>query len=149
MAAEGTGLGLWLYGLIFIGLGAGVVCSVQQRRKNNKWRSSRAKSLQSPLSQALAHLVGTAGGIYLSLELLCTFLGLSHEEWHAITPLAINPLAAFSLIIAIVQPFMVRVWEFIGRRIRNANSSGTKLTGGRKAEFPADPKRKGWTKKRR
>lgn len=118
-------------GIVLSGLGAGAVFSLRERRKKRQWRSAAPASLPSSLSHALAQLVGTAGGIYLSLELLCSFLGLRHEDWQGLTPLTIDPLAALSLFIAIIQPYVVKVWGLIRRvdpglavstRISNAKS---------------------------
>jgi len=116
-------LSLWPNGLILSALGVGAVCSVRERRKKRKWRSTGPQTLQSPLSQALAQLVGTAGGIYLSLELLCSFLGVRYEEWPAMTSLAINPLAAGSLVIAIIQPFVAKAWNAVRRGIESRKSA--------------------------
>ncbi|MDR3289283.1 MAG: hypothetical protein LBT22_07635 [Peptococcaceae bacterium] len=92
----------------------GVAGSVYQRRYMSMWRS--AKLSDSPLSRALAQLVGTAGGIYLSLELLFSFLKLP-EEWRSDTPLMMEPLALISLVLAILQPYGLRGWYWL-RNIR-------------------------------
>ncbi len=72
-------------------------------------------SRPSPLSQALAGLVGTAGGIYLSLVLLFTFLGLEVPERVRVWGVQVEPLAALSIALAVVQPFIVRFWQFVRR----------------------------------
>ncbi|MCL1851994.1 MAG: hypothetical protein FWF88_03055 [Peptococcaceae bacterium] len=124
MTAESANLSMWINGLVLSGLGAGAVLSVRERLKKKQWRSAGAKTtLPSPLSQAVARLVGTAGGIYLSLELLFSFLGLRHETWQAYMPLAIDPMAAFSLVIAIIQPYGVKVWEFARRSVAARSSA--------------------------
>ncbi|MHB1654575.1 MAG: hypothetical protein ACYCVD_19195 [Desulfitobacteriaceae bacterium] len=89
-----------------VALVAGLVFSVQERRFLLMWRSQAGSS---PLSTALAQLVGTAGGIYLALELLFSFLKIP-ENWWSDTTFAIEPLAMISLILAIVQPFALRAW---------------------------------------
>lgn len=85
---------------------AGMAFSVRERRYFLMWRSS-ARS--SPLSTAIAQLVGTAGGIYLSLELLFSFLKIPENWWNPST-FMVEPLAVISLILAIVQPFVIRAW---------------------------------------
>lgn len=84
----------------------GIILSVRQRRYFLMYRSL---STSSPLSNAVAELVGTAGGIYLSLELLFSFLQLP-DNWWSDTTFVVEPLAAVSLVLAIIQPFVQRVW---------------------------------------
>ncbi|MBC7106488.1 MAG: hypothetical protein H5T97_11145 [Firmicutes bacterium] len=62
----------------------------------------------SPLSQALAGLVGTAGGIYLSLVLLLEFLNIEVPARVSLGPVSLEPLASISLLLAVIQPFVWR-----------------------------------------
>ncbi len=78
--------------------------------RNKAWDVSEI-STPSPLSQALAGLVGTAGGIYLSLVLLFTFLGLQLPERVHLGELQMEPLAAISIALAIVQPFLLKLFQ--------------------------------------
>ncbi len=84
----------------------GVVVSVRARRYFLMWRSDTKNSL---LSTAIAQLVGTAGGIYLSLELLFSFLKIPENWWNP-SFFIVEPLAVISLVLAIVQPFAIRAW---------------------------------------
>lgn len=86
-------------------LAIGVIISVRERKYLMMWRS---QSAHSQLETALSQLVGTAGGIYLSLELLFSFLKLP-ENWWSQGDFFVEPLALFSLLLAIVQPFGLRV----------------------------------------
>ncbi len=97
-------------GLVLIA--TGIVFSIRERRYLSMWRS--AKPVSSPLAAALAQLVGTAGGIYLSLELLFSFLKLPQNWWSSATFL-VEPLAALSLVLAILQPFAIRFWRSMRR----------------------------------
>lgn len=85
---------------------AGVVLSIRARGYFLMWRSDTKSSM---LSTAIAQLVGTAGGIYLSLELLFSFLKIP-ENWWNTTTFIVEPLAVISLILAIVQPFAIGAW---------------------------------------
>jgi hypothetical protein len=87
----------------------GAVLSVQARRYFLMWRTDVKSSI---LSAAIAQLVGTAGGIYLSLELLFSFLRVPENWWNP-TTFIVEPLAVISLILAIIQPFALRAWEKI------------------------------------
>lgn len=85
----------------------GVVISVRERKYLMMWRSQQPTSNQ--LATALSQLVGTAGGIYLSLELLFSFLKIP-ENWWSDSIFLVEPLAVISLLLAILQPFVLRVW---------------------------------------
>ncbi|MTI82840.1 MAG: hypothetical protein FH756_02855 [Firmicutes bacterium] len=67
------------------------------------------ESKSSPLSSALTNLVGMAGGIYLSMVLLLTFLEANIPESISLGSVSLEPLATVSIILAIVQPFVLNV----------------------------------------
>lgn len=89
-------------------LAIGIIVSIKERTYLMMWRSS-SEPQQSHLSNAIAQLVGTAGGIYLSFELLLSFLKVP-ENWLNETGFIVEPLALCSLVLAIVQPFAIRAW---------------------------------------
>ncbi|MDR3599658.1 MAG: hypothetical protein P4L49_04130 [Desulfosporosinus sp.] len=84
----------------------GIAISVRERKYSLMWRS-QASSNQ--LATALSQLVGTAGGIYLSLELLFSFLKIP-ENWWNTSIFFVEPLAVISLVLAILQPFVLKAW---------------------------------------
>jgi hypothetical protein len=84
----------------------GVIISVRERKFRMMWRS---QSTSNQLATALSQLVGTAGGIYLSLELLFSFLKIN-EDWWSNSIFFVEPLAAISLFLAILQPFVLSAW---------------------------------------
>jgi|SRR5680860_44234 len=84
----------------------GIVISVRERKYRMMWRS---KSTSNQLASALSQLVGTAGGIYLSLELLFSFLKIP-EDWWSDSNFFVEPLAVISLLLAILQPFILNAW---------------------------------------
>jgi len=88
--------------LISVLLVSGFILSIKARCQKMMWRTP---NLQGTLSKAITQLVGTAGGIYLSLELLLTFLGIPEELWNPPSLYYFKPLAVFSLFIAILQPY--------------------------------------------
>jgi hypothetical protein len=65
----------------------------------------------SPLSEAIQELIAMAGGIYISLLLLVTFLQLELPDKLKLFGLEINILAFASVILAIIQPFFVTYWQ--------------------------------------
>ncbi|MDW7675538.1 MAG: hypothetical protein SCK28_13500 [Bacillota bacterium] len=67
----------------------------------------------SPFSKALAEIVAIAGGIYISLSLLISFLNLSIPEQILIADsIRLDPVAMLAIIIAIIQPLVVKVLNF-------------------------------------
>lgn len=87
-------------------LAVGIVISLRERKYRLMWRS---QAVSNPLAGALSQLVGTAGGIYLSLELLFSFLQIPEDYWDG-SIFFVEPLAVFSLLLAIIQPFALNVW---------------------------------------
>jgi hypothetical protein len=92
----------------------GIGLSLNTRRKMSMWRS--APSSSDGLAKAIAQLVGTAGGIYLSLELLLGFIGIPEEIWNPPSIHYMKPLAVFSLFIAIIQPYGQKLLIYIRQR---------------------------------
>lgn len=86
-----------------------VILSIRTRVKMMMWRSPEASDR---LAKAIAQLVGTAGGIYLSLELLLTFLGIPEQYWDPPSFYFFKPLAVFSLLIAILQPYVIKLFKY-------------------------------------
>ncbi|MEG6615706.1 hypothetical protein V6C27_04600 [Peptococcaceae bacterium 1198_IL3148] len=89
-----------------------VILSVRERIKRTptltrNWQDNNA--MASPVSKALANLVGTAGGIYLSVVMLIDFLKLNVPPKVELMDISLEPLAAISISIAIVQPFILRM----------------------------------------
>ncbi|MCL6634144.1 MAG: hypothetical protein K6T29_00015 [Peptococcaceae bacterium] len=82
---------------------------VRLRLLREKDWSTIGEPRASPLSQALANLVGVAGGIYLSLVLAVTFLELQMPERVEVCGYSLEPLAAASILAALVQPYLQRV----------------------------------------
>lgn len=88
------------------------------REKVNRKERQRARMTDvlsgaraSVLSEALASLVATAGGIYLSLVLLTTFLKIPVPENVSLFSTSVEPLAGISVILALFQPFLLRLWD--------------------------------------
>ncbi len=98
-----------------------LVLSVRERIRLITTRSKDwdviGEAKTSPLSRALTGLVGTAGGIYLSLVLLQTFLELEVPQNISVGSIAMEPLAAVSIAVAILQPFVLRFFTW-SRRLR-------------------------------
>lgn len=85
----------------------GIVISVRARKYRLMRRSG---STSNQFATALSQLVGTAGGIYLSLEILFNFLKIP-EDWWSQSIFFVEPLAVISLLLAIFQPFVLSTWS--------------------------------------
>ncbi|NLC77215.1 MAG: hypothetical protein GX750_06305 [Clostridia bacterium] len=87
-----------------------VVLSVRQRivllKKRNALDHMPDAPISTFLSEALAQLVGVAGGIYLSLIMLVSFLELEVPSRATVAGLTMQPLALLSLTLALLQPLI-------------------------------------------
>ncbi|HHV07924.1 MAG TPA: hypothetical protein GXX69_06890 [Firmicutes bacterium] len=102
--------------LLLIVLLALIYLSLCKRVQTDRfWKRSReipVEPRESVFSQAIVDLLATAGGVYLALLLVRNFLQITIPEQVVIFGLRFEPMAAISLLIAILQPYFV----FISRR---------------------------------
>lgn len=68
---------------------------------------------ESTFSIAIAELVATAGGIYVSLLLLFTFLDLEVPGKIALMGIQVDTLAGISLGVALLQPILLGIFRKI------------------------------------
>jgi len=84
-------------------------------RMQNKIRAESHKlpehSKPSLFSEALQELIATAGGIYLSLVLLVTFLQIDLADKWQLYEVKIDPLAFIALSLALLQPLALRFYR--------------------------------------
>lgn len=73
-----------------------------------------AEPLPSPVSIALSETLGVAGGIYLVLLMAVSFLKVDVPSQVNIFGLKIEPLALTSVLIALLQPYVIEVKKFFG-----------------------------------
>jgi len=78
-----------------------------KRRRNE---STFEGAVDSPASVALGEIVAVAGGIYLSLVLVATFLKVDMPDKVNIANLAVDPLALAAIIIALLQPIFLGLY---------------------------------------
>ncbi|MEW6697689.1 MAG: hypothetical protein ACOY35_09890 [Bacillota bacterium] len=107
-------------GSIIVGLLAAmlVVFSLRERMRIKRYRKewdAIGESKSSPLSESLAGLVGTAGGIYLSLVMLTTFLEIDVPSRVSVSVVNLEPMAAISFVLAIASPFFNRLIKGLQR----------------------------------
>lgn len=92
-----------------------VFLSLRERVRLYQYREANwdiiSESKPSPLSKALTNLIGVAGGIYLTLVVLVAFLEIHVPSRVKIFWISVEPLAALAIIMAIIQPFVLRIWH--------------------------------------
>lgn len=88
--------------------------SIRERMRLRMFREMSLEDKDSPLSQAIMNLLGFAGGIYLSLVMFFDFLKIKLPDFIHLGQIQLEPLAAFSISLAVLQPFVIRL--FILRR---------------------------------
>lgn len=93
--------------------------SVRQRmlllQKRNQFDQLPDAPIRTFLSEALAQLVGVAGGIYLSLIMLVSFLGLELPDRITVLGLTMQPMAFVALALAVLQPLVKLVIDRVMR----------------------------------
>lgn len=94
-----------------------IVWAVRSRVFLKKTRGLEAGStVASPASLALAELAAVAGGIYLSLILLQTFLKLSVPQEVTVLNMPLDPIALLAIVIALLQPIGSALLQRVTRR---------------------------------
>ena len=87
----------------------GLILAVRAKVGNNRWRVEQKTAVDSPMTEAIAQLLGIAGGIYLSLVMALSFLGIEQPQAVAVGTMAMDPLAMVSVILACLQPIVLSV----------------------------------------
>lgn len=90
--------------ILFFSIGLSVwrriCCIIRMEEENTK---------SSPLAQAIRDLVAVAGGVYLSLVMLVSFLKLDLPEKISLYGISLDPLACIALGLAIIQPLFMKI----------------------------------------
>lgn len=95
-----------LIGILFC-----LVVSIDMRCRRCKDKK-RVEGMESPLSRAIQETVGYAGGIYITLVTLSSFLQVELPERIALTAdFRVEPLAFTAVVLTIVQPLWLSVRE--------------------------------------
>ena len=84
--------------LLLAGLAVFFTIALKLRMRSNAyWRE---ETISSPLAEAMSQLVGIAGGIYLSLVMLVSFLGIEMPQKVNFLDMLLDPLALLSILLA-------------------------------------------------
>lgn len=96
-------------------IGAAITVSLWLKTKYIRRKLDASTVAPSPLSQAIQELVGTAGGIYLSIVALISFLKIDIPEKIIFQNISFDPLALIAITIAVLQPIVMRIFNKEGR----------------------------------
>lgn len=64
----------------------------------------------SPVAAAVQELVATAGGVYLAVVALTSFLKLDMPDRVNLMAVSVDPLAVTAIILAVIQPVFTRLY---------------------------------------
>lgn len=78
--------------------------------KRNRSEKILEGATSSPASLALGEIVAVAGGIYLALVLVATFLNMELPEKIYLASLAVDPLALAAIVVALLQPIILGLY---------------------------------------
>lgn len=85
------------------------------RQRDREVATIRANDLpeprQTPLSQGLVDVVAVAGGIYLSLVMVASFVGFTLPAKVSFLGSQLDPVAAIAVLLALAEPFFSRFFE--------------------------------------
>lgn len=84
-----------------------------KRQKVVKIKTVRRNNNTGLFSNALFELVSAAGGVYISVIMLITFLEIQIPEKWPVLAVSLDPIALVSLILAAIQPIIVRISQAI------------------------------------
>lgn len=94
---------------IFILIGWSIMLRVSRYRTQLTESFDPSAAKASPLSMAVQDLVSTAGGVYLSLIMLTSFLRINIPERINLACISMDPMALLAIILAILQPFFLKL----------------------------------------
>ena len=97
-----TGVGLAV--LVFTLIAASIYLRMRHYRSSLGDMEPKA----SPLSVAVQDMVGTAGGVYLSLVMLVSFLKIDLPGRVYLLGIGVDPTALLAIALAVVQPLLYR-----------------------------------------
>jgi hypothetical protein len=97
-------VGLLVVFLVLIGF------SLWLRVRRYRGSIAGVETKTSPVALAVQELVATAGGVYLAIVALTSFLKLDMPDKVSLMTVAVDPLAVTAIVLAIVQPVFARLY---------------------------------------
>lgn len=98
------------WGMLLV-LGLVITWSVWLRVCRCRGNGTQIEAKASPLSIAVQEIVATAGGIYLSLVMVVSFLKLDIPEKISMATVSLDPLAFVAIVLSILQPLFFNLFN--------------------------------------
>jgi hypothetical protein len=90
-----------------------LACSLWLRVRQYRDDIFGVETRASPLSLAVQELVATAGGVYLAIIALTSFLKMDMPDKVSLMQVSVDPLALTAIGLALLQPLVSRLfWKF-------------------------------------
>ncbi|RQD75396.1 MAG: hypothetical protein D5R97_05965 [Candidatus Syntrophonatronum acetioxidans] len=103
---------LFHFAVFFIFLYVSLKLRIKTRKRiQEDMKNLPTDPVSSPLSNALAELLGIAGGIYLALVMAVSFLQIEIPPKLDIYGLEMEPLAFISVVLALIYPYIEKIKE--------------------------------------
>ncbi len=93
--------------LVLLGL---IVLSLWLRVRLRRDSVAGVETKSTPVAAAIQELIATAGGVYLAIVALTSFLKLDMPDKVSLMAVAVDPLAVTAIALAIVQPIFSRLF---------------------------------------
>ena len=90
--------------IVLIGL------SLWLRVRHHRDSVAGIETRSSPVAVAVQELVATAGGVYLAIVALTSFLKLEMPDRVSLMAVSVDPLAVTAILLAVVQPVFTRLY---------------------------------------
>lgn len=106
----------WLLAFIGLAIGGSVWLRVWCLRRKFNNLPALEQYKPSPLSLAVQDLIGTAGGVYLSLVMLISFLKINIPDKTELYSVSFDPTALIAVVLAIIQPLASEVGSYFKKQ---------------------------------
>lgn len=89
----------------------GIAWSLNMRIKRFRQVLDSVETKPSPISLAIQELIAVAGGLYLSLVMLVSFLKIELPDKVLICNVTLDPLACTAIFLALFQPLLAKLFK--------------------------------------
>jgi len=95
-----------------------IISSVKALKNKNRkiLKQTPEEIIPGTISQGLTYLVGVAGGIYISLIALTSFLKIVFPKSILLFGVSVDPLAVISFLLAVLQPWVINCYYSISNK---------------------------------
>ncbi|MDD4600949.1 hypothetical protein SDC9_06174 [bioreactor metagenome] len=101
---------MYAWAILFL-ICLGIAWSIKLRVSRFRQVADNIKIKPSPLSLAIHELIAVAGGLYLSLIMLVSFLKIDIPGKIFVYRVEIDPLACTAIVLALFQPLLAKLFK--------------------------------------